>query len=432
MRLRLGDAPSDREIARRWGMEWKSFAGLKHGKRQVPRIQELERLAAVLEVEPVFVFQVAGGVPADEIAALLVRETQLRAVLDRLTDAVFTLDPAGHIRDMNERFCAIVGRPRAQLFGASLWSLLPPEDARRARTALAAVAAAGEARGIELVLQRPDDGQLRHLELSGSRIQDASGDLLGTQIVAHDVTERRRLEVELESERRALQLIFDNVPAACLVVERDGTISRANALVERVCPATAAELIGNNAKVVFGEASGARCPVARAFKTGRTEYQKSVLHNRAGERVYVHRTAGPILGRGTVEKVIEILVDVTPQIRRGDVRIMKLWDADTQPGSTAGNRDERRRAPRLDAEVEIELRHEGRRIMGRVENLAGEGMFVQVRDPLPVGAEVELRWRLPADDLTLHARALIVWRRASSSAAAGVGVCLLEPPRVHT
>jgi hypothetical protein len=71
IRLRLGHNISDREIARRWPMEWKSFNGLKHGKRQVPRIADLEGLSRLLSIDPAFVFEVARGVPAESVHQLL-------------------------------------------------------------------------------------------------------------------------------------------------------------------------------------------------------------------------------------------------------------------------------------------------------------------------------------------------------------------------
>ena len=52
-------------------MEWRSFADLKHGRRQVPRIDELERLARLLEIDAAFVFEVARGVSARKVYGLL-------------------------------------------------------------------------------------------------------------------------------------------------------------------------------------------------------------------------------------------------------------------------------------------------------------------------------------------------------------------------
>jgi len=80
IRLVLGDSLSDREIARRWGMPWKSFARLKSGMRQMPSIDQLKRLAEVLNVESHFVYQVAEGAKAEEIFHLV--ETKKDAPLD--------------------------------------------------------------------------------------------------------------------------------------------------------------------------------------------------------------------------------------------------------------------------------------------------------------------------------------------------------------
>ncbi|NHN39179.1 PAS domain-containing protein [Pseudomaricurvus alcaniphilus] len=66
IRLQLGDTLSDREVARQWGMDWSGFAKLKSGARRLPRIEELDALATLLEVPSAVVFEVAMGVPAAE------------------------------------------------------------------------------------------------------------------------------------------------------------------------------------------------------------------------------------------------------------------------------------------------------------------------------------------------------------------------------
>ncbi len=230
-------------------MEWRSFAALKQGRRQVPRIHELERLAAVLGVPSAFVYQVANGAAPDDVAALLAREQALRA--------------------------------------------------------------------------------------------------------------------ELDAERRTLQLLFEHVPAACLVFEPDGTISRAGGPVDKCCPAPAAALVGRKAAEVFGDPGPAGCPVTRAFLTGRTEQQVSRVRDAAGRQVYVHRTAGPIVRDGRVLQVIEVLVDVGEQVRAGDLRVVSLWV--DQPADRPGTAPvERRGLPRVDTEFAAEIQAAGRRFDARL------------------------------------------------------------------
>lgn len=71
VRLRVDADLSDREVARRWGMPWRSFTLLKQGLRHVPRLEQLTELAAVLGVDAVVVYGVAAGLDADLVHALL-------------------------------------------------------------------------------------------------------------------------------------------------------------------------------------------------------------------------------------------------------------------------------------------------------------------------------------------------------------------------
>ena len=168
IRLRLGKETSDREVARQWDMEWKSFSALKHGRRQVPRIQELETLARLLKVEPAFVFEVARGVAAkkvhellqkndpEKLAQLLVRsvrsahadaesrEDHFRAILDRATDGVFTADLQGAFREVNQRLCALTGHSVKELLSCSLFDVFCPGEPGRIMQALAPVYQNGE------------------------------------------------------------------------------------------------------------------------------------------------------------------------------------------------------------------------------------------------------------------------------------------------
>ena len=148
LRLRLGDDISDREIARRWGMDWKGFTLLKSGKRRVPRLDELEALAILLDVDAAIVFEVARGVPAASIYDLLAHEDleQLsallttglrharatprppahlfRASLDRANDAVFTVDVQGRFRHVNSSLVQLLGYSEEELLGLTLFEPL--------------------------------------------------------------------------------------------------------------------------------------------------------------------------------------------------------------------------------------------------------------------------------------------------------------------
>lgn len=335
IRLRLGDALSDREVARRWKMEWKSFAAVKHGRRHLPRLPELEALAGLLGVDAAFVFQVARGVPAREVHRLL---------------------------------------------------------------------------------EENDAGQLARLFLAG---------LVGGQ--RKSPTDPATLEEQLRLRNATLKTTFDAVPAACLLFASDGTILLANPQVENACPYSASELLGRNAFEVFGNPGPAACPVTRAFATRRLEQQVSRAVNKRGETVWLHRTAGPVLAPdGAVERVVEILVDVTAQMQgktSSKLAALRGGLAASVTGSTLPD-EEKRRFLRAALELPVQFRAGRRRGRAVSKNLSRGGLFLETDARLPIGTELTLAWTLPGRRASVRARAVVVWKSAAGSP--GLGLRFME------
>ena len=71
IRLVLGEAISDREIARRWGIDEKNLRELKQGMRVVPKLSRLLDLAEALGVHKYYVLEVASGVSAEAVHRIL-------------------------------------------------------------------------------------------------------------------------------------------------------------------------------------------------------------------------------------------------------------------------------------------------------------------------------------------------------------------------
>lgn len=150
IRLRLGRELSDRELARRWRMNWRSFLNLKEGSRRVPRLEELERLAECLAVDPTLVMLVARGEPADVVNRWLLDGSgavrrgvmsrlrfhedatsapPLYSSIDHLPCAVLTIDLHGRIRDYNARLTGLVADPSQISIGAHFINAVEPESA---------------------------------------------------------------------------------------------------------------------------------------------------------------------------------------------------------------------------------------------------------------------------------------------------------------
>ncbi len=87
IRLTVGEEPSDREIARRWGVDEKNLRELKNGVRVVPKLSRLESLAHMLGVHRYYVIEAASGVPAERVYRLL-RDSAMDADL-REIESIF-------------------------------------------------------------------------------------------------------------------------------------------------------------------------------------------------------------------------------------------------------------------------------------------------------------------------------------------------------
>jgi PAS domain S-box-containing protein len=168
IRAILGDAISDNEVARRWGMDARMFNDLKHGRIGVPRIEKLRSLAKVLGINPHFVYAAGAGVPLRQLmyavkredvssavsilagntiraedrlkhtqamvddqrrkieiisSELQLRNAQFEALVDQLLVAVMTLDVDGRVLHLNpiarELFGVDTARPGVPLLAAT-------------------------------------------------------------------------------------------------------------------------------------------------------------------------------------------------------------------------------------------------------------------------------------------------------------------------
>lgn len=74
-------------------------------------------------------------------------------------------------------------------------------------------------------------------------------------------------------------------------------------------------------------------------------------------------------------------------------------------------KNDRRVHPRKVAAIPVNLRMAKGQVLatGQVRNLSLGGAFVQMKDPLPVGCEVEVEFLLPVKPRTIRCPGVVVW-----------------------
>jgi PAS domain S-box-containing protein len=151
--------------------------------------------------------------------ALRVSEQRLHDILHTIGDWVWELDVQWRFSAVSEGVERVLGYRPEELLGKRPFDLMPPDEAVRMRMLFSrSVARAESFQDLENInLHR--DGSERHILTSGVPVRDLAGRLVGYRGADKDVTDRRRIERELDQYRYHLEE---------LVAERTAELEAAN------------------------------------------------------------------------------------------------------------------------------------------------------------------------------------------------------------
>ncbi len=137
----------------------------------------------------------------------------LRATLEYVKDGIFFADSQGVVVDANEAACRQLGRPRAEVIGASVAAFAGRPDFRFASV-------------IERLEREPHlSYQTSHLNRDGERVivdltitrMPSQGSYLYVGI-ARDVTERTRVEEALRQSEQRYRMLVENLPGTAIIL----------------------------------------------------------------------------------------------------------------------------------------------------------------------------------------------------------------------
>ena len=121
-----------------------------------------------------------------------------RSLIESNIDAIMTTDPSGIITDVNKQMEALTGCTRDELIGAPFKNYYT--DPERAEAGIKLVLSEKKVTNYELTA-RARDGKETVVSLNATTFYDRDRNLKGVFAAARDVTERKRLDQELESAK---------------------------------------------------------------------------------------------------------------------------------------------------------------------------------------------------------------------------------------
>ncbi|MBW4519496.1 MAG: PAS domain S-box protein [Scytolyngbya sp. HA4215-MV1] len=172
-------------------------------------------------------------------------EALSRVYVEAANDMVYTVDLAGCLTFMNPYGQRLVGCAPAEIVGRPYLDFVAPAFREKTALAFRNLLQTGELRDFEFMLQ-PFVGPPICMEVNG-RLLYRNGELIGGIGIARDITERKRVEQQLQMFSKAVESAYDSA----IITDLQGQILYANPAASRIFQYRLDTLKGKNASIFY-------------------------------------------------------------------------------------------------------------------------------------------------------------------------------------
>ena len=164
-------------------------------------------------------------------------------------DAILSTDAKGRIQSCNDAACELLGFSAGEAAGRHVSSVYAG-GITEARQVMRRLREQGMIRGYMTTLLTAK-GHTIPVAISASFIRDKEGKVAGTLGIAHNLTELRRLEDELNTKNRFMANILHDSADAIMTMDPEDTITSWNRGAEAIFGYGAAEVIGKSVSILL-------------------------------------------------------------------------------------------------------------------------------------------------------------------------------------
>jgi PAS domain S-box-containing protein len=176
-------------------------------------------------------------------------ERRYREIVEQAADIIYTHDLQGNFTSLNKTGERITGYTREEALRMNIAEVVVPEQLHKAREMIARKASLDVATVYELEIISKD-GRRVPLEVSTKLIFEGN-EPVGVQGIARDVTERKRVEAELQASEAELRALFAAMPDVILVLDGEGRYKKVAPTNPTLLYKPPTELIGKTLHEVF-------------------------------------------------------------------------------------------------------------------------------------------------------------------------------------
>ena len=175
--------------------------------------------------------------------ALRESEAFYHSLVESLPQNIFRKDLDGFVTFGNQRYCATLKRTLEDLIGKTDFDLFPGELAAKYREDDRRVQETGVPLDVVEEHMLPG-GRKIYVQVLKTPIRDGQGNIIGTQGMFWDVTERKRAEEALATSERRYRQLTEATLDGIVVADREGRITLFNPAAERIFGYRSAEVVG--------------------------------------------------------------------------------------------------------------------------------------------------------------------------------------------
>ncbi len=244
-------------------------------------------------------------------------DEKFRSLVDLMSDWLWEVDKNGIFTYVDPKVKDFLGHTAEELIGKPLNFLMPEADKKKCYSFFQEQSKQRKPFMMFKNTNLHKDGHDRKTETNGMPVFNSEGNLVGWRGVNRDITERVQAEEALQASEERFRSLVENAPGFIFIIDRDGTIQFANRTQPQY---TVEDVIGTNIfdYEIDENMTFVKKAIEHIFETGESSWHSGPGIGANGHISWYDIQMGPIMHKGEIVAVMQILTDITERKQAED------------------------------------------------------------------------------------------------------------------